>query len=85
MAGKGYSIRFTRNYYRNPQTGKWCGHSVGVWDQNGYTRKWPTLEEAKEYAEQRIAANRKDHGENDENFVKWAKIYCGKDCVLTIS
>lgn len=84
MATKGYSVRFTRNYYRNPKTGKWCGHSIAAWDENGRSRKWATVEAAKEYAEARIEANRATHDADAEGFILWAKIYNGKDCVETI-
>ena len=55
---KGYSVRYARNYSRRPD-GTWKLHSSSIWDENGYTKTWPSVEAAEKAAEERKKENEK--------------------------
>ena len=78
---KGYSVRTARNYYTG-KDGKWKLHSQSVWDSNGYTRVWPTIEQAEEYAKERMTHITDS---NLENYIAYCKIYLGKECVKVVN
>lgn len=78
---KGYSIRKGINYYRG-MDGKWKLHSMASWDENGYTRKWATLEGAEEYA-QSLMARKTDP--DAQGYVQYCKIYLGNQYIKTVT
>jgi len=80
----GYSLRRASNYYKGLD-GKWKLHSVGVWDEKGYTRIFPTIEAAEQEAKERLRANHERRNADEENYTAYYKIYHGKEYIKTIS
>lgn len=78
---KGYSVRTARNYTRG-KDGKWRLHSQSAWDSKGYTRVWPTVEKAEEYARERM---KHIVDPSVENYIAYCKIYFGKECVKVVN
>lgn len=77
----GYSVRRTRNYSQRDD-GTWKGHSDSLCDERGYTRKWPTIEAAEQAAREWMN-NITDP--TAENFIRYCKIYNGKECIKVIN
>lgn len=82
---KGYSVRRTENYYRSTKDGQWKGHSIGVWDKNGYTRIFPTIESAEAFIAQDKAKNRTERTPDEQFWTQYWTIYFGKDKIKVIS
>lgn len=76
---KGYSVRTTKNY--SMRNGKWIGHSSSICDARGYTRTWPTVEAAEKAARERMSYNTDP---NTGSYIKYCKIYLGKELIKVV-
>lgn len=78
---KGYSIRKTTNYYKSSKDGSWKGHSSSIWDSNGYTKTWPSVESAEQAAREYMSRS----SDSDAcGYIQYCKIYFGKECIKTV-
>lgn len=79
MTAKGYSVRKARNYTRR-EDGTWKLHSSSLTDK-GYTKLWPTVEDAEKAAKLCMSFITDPKA---ENFVVYCKIYRGNEYIKTV-
>lgn len=77
----GYSVRRAINYYRG-MDGKWKCHSIAAHDENGYTRKWATVEDAERYAVEKMA---RQTNADEDGYIQYCKIYLGSKYIKTVT
>lgn len=78
---KGYSIRRAINYNLG-KDGKWKLHSIAS-HINGYTRLFPTIEDARKFALEKM--NNGERNENEVGYIQYCKIYCGNQYIETVT